>query len=191
MKLASWISSPKIRAALKVIVLVLIGPTLIYANPDVEIGDLFCSFEALNHKDSWINLLEGFQKVAFVAAGLVVSGFQLRVRIIDLLQKDYFTMSEFSHLEVIATGCTRRISSIMVWLVGTATVMAVAPLAAQCFPLGFVIAWICMWGFSWGILDFLAILMSFDELEDFTLRSIHRHKKRIETEKAIRDMVDD
>lgn len=175
------------RALLKLVVLVGVWPLLVGANGLVSFKELCESFLHFNAYPFWKDIIEGLQKTGFVAAGLVVAGFQLRTRIIDLLIKDYYTSQELEKLDNLARKCTSRLSDIMLRLVLTAALLSVSPLLAQAVGLGLFIAGVGALLLLWGLLDFIAILGSFDQLEDFTMTSVKRsvRKKEIEAiEKA-------
>lgn len=185
--------SSKARAFVKIAVVFGAPLVLIWVNQKVSIRDLKLDFVKANEFAIWEAILNTLQKTAFVAAGLVVSGFQLRTRVIDILQKDYFDSSQLDRLESLVSGCTKRLSSIMVRLILTAAFMALSPLLAEAFSLGLVVASFGSVALAWAIVDFLAILSSFDQLEEFTLDTIKRFKRGQESErlnKAIRETKD-
>ena len=189
----AFLRGSKARAFVKIAVFFGAPLMLIWVNQKVSVRDLRLDFFKGNEFSIWEAILNTLQKTAFVAAGLVVSGFQLRTRIVDVLQKDYFDSSQLDKLDSLVTGCTKRLSAIMVRLVLTATFMALGPLLAEALGLGLVVASCGSIALTWAVIDFLAILSSFDQLEDFTLESIKRYKREQETEKlnkAVREMKD-
>ena len=191
--MTAFLRSSKARAIVKTAVFLGSPLILIWVNQKVSVSDLRLDFFKGNEFAIWEPILNTLQKTAFVAAGLVVSGFQLRTRIVDVLQKDYFDSSQLDKLESLVTGCTKRLSEIMVRLVLTATFMALAPLLAEALGLGLVVASGGSIALTWAVVDFLAILSSFDQLEEFTLESIKRFKREQETEKlnkAVREAKD-
>jgi hypothetical protein len=185
--------SSKARAFVKIAVFIGAPVVLIWVNQKVSIRDLKLDFVKGNEFAIWEAILNTLQKTAFVAAGLVVSGFQLRTRVIDILQKDYFNSSQLDKLESLVSGCTKRLSSIMVRLVLTAAFMALSPLLAEALGLGLIVASCGSIALAWAVVDFLAILSSFDQLEEFTLDTIKRFKREQESEKlnkTIRETTD-
>lgn len=189
----AFLRSSKARAFVKIAAFFGAPLMLIWVNQKVSVGDLRLDFFKGNEFAIWEATLNTLQKTAFVAAGLVVSGFQLRTRIVDVLQKDYFDSGQLDKLESLVTGCTKRLSAIMVRLVLTATFMALGPLLAEALDLGLIVASGGTIALIWAVVDFLAILSSFDQLEDFTLESIKRFKREQEAEKmnkAVRETKD-
>jgi hypothetical protein len=179
----TFLRSSKTRAFVKGVILLGAAPALVWVNQKIVWDDLRADFIQSNAFMVWEGVLGTLQKTAFVAAGLVVSGFQLRTRIVDVLQKDYFDSSQLVKLESLVIGCTKRLSAIMVRLVLTAAFMALGPLIAEATGLGLVTASVGTIALIWAGVDFLAILSSFDQLEDFTLEAIKRFKREQETDK--------
>lgn len=114
-------------------------------------------------------ILDGLQKVAFVAAAFAVTAYNLRTRVVDLVLKIEGKPARIDAFCGIARACGRRLTNLVVlftltsaWLAGL-TVFRDKPVYAKWTSLGAVLL------FTASTVSFLYIIFAFERLERFAL----------------------
>lgn len=141
----------------------------------------YCWAKLLRHGT---NPLESAQKVAFVAAAFSVTAYNLRTRVMDLILKIEGTPSRIAQLSMIARGCGRKLTNLVVLFTLTALAMGAGGYIPRDHWLAVYFAAFVAGLFGASIVQFIYVLFAFERLERFMLddaeaRAANKEAKRL------------
>jgi hypothetical protein len=113
--------------------------------------------------------LNGFQKIAFVSAAFVVTAYNLRTRVIDLILKVKGKPARVDEFCRIARNCGRRLTNLVILFTCTSVLLG----GLTIFDGGTIMARLATSGalgfFSASVVSFIYIIFAFERLERFAL----------------------
>lgn len=115
------------------------------------------------------DLLNGFQKVAFVAAAFAVTAYNLRTRVIDLVLKVDGKPARVEEFCRKARECGRRLTNLVILFTMTSLILGGLTLFTAGTMTARIAVSIAVAVFIASIVSFLYILFAFERLERFAL----------------------
>jgi hypothetical protein len=123
-------------------------------------------------------LMNGIQKVAFVAAAFAVTAYNLRTRVVDLVLKVDGDPSRLEQFCRIARGCGKRLTNLVILFTGTSIWLAALTLFSERSLAGKLAVAGALTLFTASMVSFVYIVFSFERVERFALDEAEQNLRR-------------
>lgn len=131
--------------------------------------------------------LDGFSKVAFIAAAFSITAYNLRTRVIDLVLKLDGAPSQIRAATAISRDCGRKLTNLVLLFTVTAIFMASGAFINDSSPVAKWFASTVFGVFSFSIVHFIYILFAFERLERFMLDDAEKKCERRESDRLLKN----
>lgn len=132
-----------------------------------------------------INVLAGFQRVAFVAAAFAVTAYNLRVRVVDLVMKLNMSPTATASLTMIARSCGKKLTNLVLLFIISAIAMGLGGFAPMEGRFSWLIASLSAALFAVSSVQFIYVLFAFERLERFILDDAEDQAKEREKNRLL------